>query len=35
MDEISTINRQMNESSGPAASSGSQGIPLEVWAGLE
>jgi hypothetical protein len=32
MDEISAINRQMNESSGSAPS---QGIPLEVWAGLE
>jgi hypothetical protein len=32
MDEISAINRHMNEASGPAPS---QGIPLEVWAGLE
>jgi hypothetical protein len=31
MDEISAINRRMNEPSGPAPS---QGIPLEVWAGL-
>jgi hypothetical protein len=31
MDEISAINRQMNESSGPQPS---QGVPLEVWAGL-
>jgi hypothetical protein len=31
MDEISAINRQMNESSGPEPS---KGIPLEVWAGL-
>jgi hypothetical protein len=37
MDEISAINRQINESSGGASapgSGGSQGIPLEVWAGL-
>lgn len=37
MDEISAINRQINESSGPDRSSGSQGsqgVPLEVWAGL-
>jgi hypothetical protein len=31
MDEISAINRQMNESTGPAPS---EGVPLEVWAGL-
>jgi len=34
MDEISAINRQMNETNDPPSSSGSQGIPLEVWAGL-
>jgi hypothetical protein len=32
MEEISAINRQMNESAGPEPS---HGIPLEVWAGLE
>lgn len=34
MDEISAINRQINEPSGGSPASGSQGIPLEVWAGL-
>jgi hypothetical protein len=36
MDEISAINRQLNESSGSESpgSHGSQGVPLEVWAGL-
>jgi hypothetical protein len=34
MDEISAINRQINESTGSGGSDGSQGVPLEVWAGL-
>ena len=33
MDQISAINRQMNESSSPGPET-TQGIPLEVWAGL-
>jgi hypothetical protein len=34
MDEISAINRQMNEAAGPSGPEPSKGIPLEVWAGL-
>ncbi len=34
MDEISAINRQLNEQTDTGGSEPSRGIPLEVWVGL-